>query len=199
MISTLALRCARGLISHKLIDESERELYEYGFFILLSNLIYFLISCVVGAIAGVFVQSVIFYAAFMLIRQYAGGFHAGNEIQCEISTTTSIILSIIIIRLSSSFDLLLILLILGAIAATVIMIFSPLDTAQKRLSDIERRHYRKISCLIIAAYLIITALSVCFKWNTIIYPMCMGMIFEGVLISIGKAQQIYLKTHDIKE
>ena len=90
MISKLASKVVKRLIDNSAIADTEQELYVYGFFILISQILYFTLTMIFGVLLDIVLESVIFYVAFQFIRRYAGGIHASSELKCEIATTTSI-------------------------------------------------------------------------------------------------------------
>ena len=110
MIVKLSSKITELLINRDVISSENKELYDYGFFILLSQILYFIIALIFGIIFNVLLQSVVFYIAFQFIRKYAGGYHASTEGRCEIMSTLSILACIVMIWLSRSYDFSLLLL-----------------------------------------------------------------------------------------
>ena len=105
--------------------------------------IYFflIITSIIGAIFSAFLQSVVFFFAFFLIRQFAGGYHAKTETRCEILSTLSILCCIVLIKLSKMYDIRIALLSISFVFATLIFILCPLDTPEKPLSDKEYKYF----------------------------------------------------------
>ena len=145
MINNLSALLTDKLLAKGSITEDERELYIYGFFMLLSHIMYFVLACIFGILFKCFIESIIFYIAFQFIRRYAGGYHAATETRCEILSTLSIFASTGIIKLSKIHDFKTILLIITLISVVIIFILCPLDTPEKPLSDKEFKYFRKIS------------------------------------------------------
>ena len=83
MISKFAEKLVDCLYCQHDISDDEQELYKYGFFVLLSQILYLIIAIILGSIFKSVFESVIFYIAFQFIRRYAGGFHAKTETRCE--------------------------------------------------------------------------------------------------------------------
>ena len=83
MINNLSTRITNKLLAKGNIAEDERELYIYGLFMLLSHLMYLVLTIVFGLIFKCFLESVIFYIAFQFIRRYAGGYHAETETRAK--------------------------------------------------------------------------------------------------------------------
>lgn len=143
MINKLSAKFTEKLLLRQSITEEERELYIYGFFILLSNLMYIILASLSGLLLGCFLESIVFYIAFQFIRRYAGGYHASTETRCEIISTLSIISSIIVIRLSKQYDFQKILLVVTLVSAIIIFCICPLDTLEKPLSEKEFNFFVK--------------------------------------------------------
>ena len=191
MINNLSTRITNKLLAKGNIAEDERELYIYGLFMLLSHLMYLVLTIVFGLIFKCFLESVIFYIAFQFIRRYAGGYHAETETRCEISSTLSILCCIVLIKLSKMYDIRIALLSISLVFATLIFILCPLDTPEKPLNDKEYKYFRKISWIILSLIIVAIIVSFIFKFNVVFAPCCASLILEGVLIGTGKIKKVY--------
>lgn len=195
MISKLSKLIVKCLLKQSDIKDDEQDLYQYGFFVLLSQILYFIVTCIMGALFGIFFESIIFYVAFQFIRRYAGGYHASTETRCEIMSTLSILACIVVIRLSKTYDFQFALLILSAVSVLCIAVLCPLDTPEKPLSEKEFKYFRKISWLILSAISLVTLISyfVQLKWLQIFFaPCCLSLILESLLLTAGKVKKVVL-------
>lgn len=190
MISKLS----KKIVNQLNILDDEQELYEYGFFILLSQILYFIIAIIIGTICGTVFESIIFYIAFQFIRRYAGGYHAATETRCEILSTLSILACIVVIKLSKTYDIQTALWIISALSAVCIFVFCPLDTPEKPLTDKEFRYFRKISWLILLAIVVAIIVSYIFKFKIVTVPCCLSLILESILLTAGKIKRVSQKT-----
>lgn len=190
MIVKLSSKITELLINRDVISSENKELYDYGFFILLSQILYFIIALIFGIIFNVLLQSVVFYIAFQFIRKYAGGYHASTEGRCEIMSTLSILACIVMIWLSRSYNFSLLLFCISLVAVLVIALLCPLDTPEKPLSNKELKYFRKISWLILFIIAALIVVSYIFEWSYIFSPCCMSLILESILIIAGKIKQI---------
>lgn len=191
MISKLS----KKIVNQLNILDDEQELYEYGFFILLSQILYFIIAIIIGTICGTVFESIIFYIAFQFIRRYAGGYHASTETRCEIFSTLSILACIVVIKLSKTYDIQTALLIISAVSAVCIFVFCPLDTPEKPLTDKEFRYFRKISWLILLAIVVAIIVSYIFKFKIVTVPCCLSLILESILLVAGKIKRVSQKNN----
>lgn len=189
MINKLSEYFTEKLLVNGSISNEEQELYLYGFFMLLSQLMYLILAFIFGLIFNCALESIIFYIGFQFIRRYAGGYHAATETRCEILSTFSILACIVVIKLSKTYDFQTVLLIISAISAVCILVFCPLDTPEKPLSEKEYKYFRKISLLILFAIVVIVIVSYVFKFKIITIPCCLSLILESILISVGKIKR----------
>lgn len=195
MISKFSELLVKYFLKQSNITDDEQDLYQYGFFVLLSQILYFIVTCIMGALFGIFFESIIFYVAFQFIRRYAGGYHASTETRCEIMSTLSILACIVVIKLSKTYDFQFALLILSAVSALCIAVLCPLDTPEKPLSEKEFKYFRKISWLILSAISLVTLISyfVQLKWLQIFFaPCCLSLILENLLLTAGKVKKVVL-------
>lgn len=193
MISKLASKVVKRLVYRSVITDTEQELYVYGFFILISQILYFTLTMIFGVLLDIVLESVIFYVAFQFIRRYAGGIHASSELKCEIATTTSIFLCLLCTKLCETNNIQKPILVLTSITTVFIFVFCPLDTPEKPLTKEECKYFRKISWVI----LLLIMLTICIGWylklEFLIYPCCMGLILESILLVLGKIKRLIKK------
>lgn len=195
MINKLSEFLTKKMLSNNTINDEDKELYVYGLFMLLSQLMFFIIACIFGFILNCIIESIIFYIAFQFIRRYAGGYHAKTETRCEILSSLSILCCIVLIKFSEIYYIKISLLCISLVCAVLIFIFCPLDTPEKPLSEKEFKYFRKISLIILLGILIAIAISCYFEIDYISAPCCMSLILEGILISAGKIK----KVHNVKK
>lgn len=190
MISTLATKISNRLYAASVIEESDKELYTYGFFILISRLFYLIVSVLCGLLLGVLWESVLFYMMFMLLRSYAGGMHAKTESMCSVLTTLSLLASICGIKVLNFVQNEKISLVILSIGAVCIIALSPLDTVQKPLEIAERDLYRRISIIIVAAYLMLALLMYVVGMNGVLNAVAGSVALESALIIAGKIMRL---------
>ena len=190
MINKLALKIAKKFIKHQNLQFDKVEIYQYGFFVLLSNLLFSIITIVIGIALDILLESVVFYFSFLIIRQFAGGYHATTETKCEIISVLSIFVCLVFVRFLKSYDFRTPLLFLTIVAAVLTAVLCPLDTPEKPLSEKEFRYFRKISWIILFVITVTIVISYFFRFNVLFAPCCMSLILELILIIAGKIKQI---------
>lgn len=191
MINKLSITAAKKFIKLPDTQYDKIEIYQYGFFVVFSNLIFFALSLIIGAILKVLLQSLIFYCVFSLLRQFAGGYHAATETRCEILSSFALIGSIGIIKLSSAYDFRFALLLFTLVSSVYIFVLCPLDTPEKPLTEKEFKYFRKISWVILLVITVIIVISYFFKIKTIFAPCCLSLILESLLLIAGKLKKCF--------
>lgn len=82
MFQNMAKSMTEFYIGRGLIDAQRRASYEYGFQLLLSALLHFLLLLSAALLLGLLPEALAFMAAFLLIRWSCGGYHAGSHARC---------------------------------------------------------------------------------------------------------------------
>lgn len=190
MINKLSKFFTDKMLANGNIDKEEQEIYIYGFFVLISNLLYISLVCIFGLIFQCFVESIIFYIAFQFTRKYAGGYHATTEARCEFLSTLSLVICIAMIKISKLYEIEVYMIILAFVSVVSIVIFSPIDTPEKPLSEKEFIYFRRISRVISIFILCIVVLSYALDWKAIVAPCCLALILSAVLLLIGKFKKL---------
>ena len=188
MATALAESIVKWLIATSVVEEGDRELYVYGFFLLITRFFFFLVTVVLGFFLGIPCESVIFYTVFFLLRSYAGGVHARTERACTVWTTFAMSCAVIAIKMVSALNAEVPLIFI--FSNLCIYILSPLDSKGKPLNADEKRRYRKI-CLGILFICDIVVLSAnCLKLPKLYIPVICSISLEACLLGVG---QVYHK------
>lgn len=182
----IAERITQRLIASSVIEEGDRELYSYGFFLLVTKLFFFLVAAAAGVLTDAAFESILFYAVFMFLRSYAGGIHAKTEAACTVLTTLVLIASVLAIQyLQMHTGRALPALMLG-IGSLCIYVYSPLDTSEKPLDAQEKKWYRTICMVALSVCVIASLIAWRCQQESIFYPVSFGIFLESILLMLGK-------------
>ena len=184
MATKLAEYIVRKLIAVSVVEEGDRELYVYGFFLLITRFFFFLVTVAFGVFLKIPCESVIFYIVFILLRSYAGGVHAKTEVACTIWTTLAIGATVFAIRvLEFSSVKILPLLIVGNLS---VFLFSPLENIEKPVDADSRKEYRTICNVLLVVYDIVAVASLRLGVPVLCYSIVCGLSLEAFLLVVGK-------------
>lgn len=170
-----------------------QELYQYAIYITISSLLHCCTILLVGLLYNLVLESALFYASFILIRKFAGGFHANTHVKCYlISTITSIIvLGIIkIITLNTTNDILFSTLFLAFISMLFIWYLAPIDSDNNSLNTKEKNIYKIIS-IVTSLFIFILCVYFSFNKNYNIYiSLVFGLFISFLVLIIRKIEII---------
>lgn len=189
MISSLSILITEALYKSQVIAEEDKELYVYGFFVLLSKGLFFLVSTFFGWTLGVLWESIVFYIMFSTLRSYAGGFHASKESVCTCCTTVSLFLSSLSIWNMERIGNTLIPFCSLVVCSIVVYVLAPLDSEEKPLALCEILKYRRISKVIVIAIVLIAISGGLLHIPGILYIASTSMGLEFLLLILGKAKK----------
>lgn len=184
MATTLAERIVEKLIAASVVEEVDREIYVYGFFLLITRFFFFLVAVTFGFSLKIPCESIVFYIVFIFMRSYAGGVHAKTETACTMWTTLAIGAAIVTVKvIENSVGIVFPLLLLSNFC---IFLFSPLESKEKPLDNYDRRNFRRICCGQLLACNIVIIASLKLSCPTVYGPVICGMSLVSVLLCIGK-------------
>lgn len=103
MIKKLTNHILSYLISSNAIDDNEetKDYYRYGIEITISSLINILLIIIIGIVSGNALESIVFLACFIPLRQFTGGFHAKTYFLCNLSFAVSFIILLIVYKFTN--------------------------------------------------------------------------------------------------
>lgn len=161
-----------GKISRKIVDrllkkgtiiQEEYEVYSFGMEQLLTVIVDCFTAIFIGIVFGQVIEMLFFVCAFIIIRSYAGGYHASTPLRCYLLTT---LINVIVLSVMKFIKLDMIAFIgLLVIASIVILLISPVDTENKPIDDIEYLYYRKKTIIVWSIEIIIALISAIFRFR----------------------------------
>jgi accessory gene regulator B len=84
MIVWLSNCLVRVLFNNKMIEADEIEIYQYGYEIIISTIITFLIVLVSGVVLNCPSAALLYFLIFAMMRQICGGYHAKHYWSCNL-------------------------------------------------------------------------------------------------------------------
>lgn len=132
--------CARGVV-----EEEEKELYTYGYEIILENIGKTILLLIAGGIVHKFVATCIFVVGFVSLRSSCGGYHAKKAWQCDILTVLLwgiVICATPVVRMIVSEQRVFLLLIV-LVSELIIIHYAPVEHKNNRLTKEKREKNRR--------------------------------------------------------
>lgn len=156
MINFLSKKITGVLIRNNILSSSDEEIYVYGFEMIISSVIGFIIIMTAGIYFRILAESLIFYVIFVGIRPFCGGFHAKTHLKCKLTFITSYALVMLAPHAfsemySASHNMLILL-----FSVMGIIVYSPHEHENKPLDEEQKKKNRGISIFLSTAVALVS-------------------------------------------
>lgn len=161
MYQILACKITNSLIEKNIIHIDDKEIYEYSVEVLLSDIVYGLIAILTALLTDSFLASTAFFAGFLSIRKFSGGYHAKTYLRCHFLSWFNQFVMIILYHSIPADYTLVVSYAFIFISCICVFIFAPVENENKPLTYQEKKRYALFSKLIVTfPAAIVIALSV---------------------------------------
>lgn len=152
MISLLSKRIALFLCKKEIIDDEKKSICEYGFELIISIFIGFLLVIISGILLDEFLASLIFYILFVFVRTFTGGFHAKTHFYCKLTMFLCCLFVIIGTKLLNGQPSLIIFNFLFLMVYIVsVFLYAPVEHENAPMTNELKKRNRKISIIMAIA------------------------------------------------
>ena len=155
MIESQAKKMSSFFISNGVIDEKDREKFDYCYEVMLSTLVNVLAIVLAGAVTAFLPQSLCFLAAFVVLKNTVGGYHADSHLACFLCTMSTYLAFRLLAAFLPVGVLPLLSVILAAFAAAAVFLLAPVGTAGKPLGRKQALRLKKDSRLMILCFFLL--------------------------------------------
>lgn len=165
------------LVQYNVINETEKELYQYGLYSLLLLISPFILASGIGFCVGSMKHGIMLILPFVVIRKFSGGYHAKHLRYCILGSCILLFLSITLsIHMKYDWKLG----IITGIASVSLIVFSPIDSENRRLDIDEKRRYKKITAFCVILFGLLNIFFFFLEMH--IYTICFSI---GVILTAG--------------
>ncbi|MBQ9885332.1 MAG: accessory gene regulator B family protein [Lachnospiraceae bacterium] len=185
MFDRVAEQIAGRIFAGNDFDDEKKEVVIYGLSQLLTGIFNLITILVIGIAYGMPIQAVIFTITYILLRIYAGGYHADTPVRCYVFSVVMIMLvlsGIKWLKLSKQLYLM-----SSVVCGLFVFFLSPVDNVNKRLDDKEYMIYGRMARVIVTLELILilvfyqlNARDICIAIEYAIITMCMMLVLGKV-------------------
>lgn len=177
MFTYVTEKIVSNMEKQNMIQTDRRNIYKYGINQILNMLLNIATFLVIGLLFHMEFETVIFTAAYIPLRIYAGGFHAKTPFKCWIVSAVMLLLVLLVMKYADLslyvYDM------LALIGTVVILVLSPVEDKNKPLDKIEKKIYKKRCMWTLVAELLIFILLRFFQRNTV------SICFEVVWVTLS--------------
>ena len=159
MLEQITHKIVNHQIEKGILQESDRNIYQYGYQMLIEFGINILASIVIAILFQAFEIVIVFTIAYLVRRGYAGGYHAKTSIGCFGMSAGILIMSIVVVqKLAEMAMAWWILLVIEVIMMPIIFLGTPIPVKNKPITNNEYLHFKKkvkqIYCIEVVVILI---------------------------------------------
>lgn len=154
LLGKLSRKIGDNLVQSNIVKAEDAEIYIYGINQILTSVLNVSSALIIGLILGTFFEVMVFMAAYIPLRIFAGGYHAKTPSRCYIFS----LIMLIVVSISMKYLLLpewAYSAVLSA-ALLIVLVISPVEDKNKPLDEIEHKVYKKRALIIAATELVIS-------------------------------------------
>lgn len=193
MFKKISNKITNILVNNNIIELKDFEIYRYGFETLVYFIINISIALLIGIIFNKFVHTVIFLSCYCTLRQFTGGYHARNYLECTLTFSFVYLLIILLPNELICEKHLFRLIIMLIISIIIIYKRAPLEDTNKKLNQSEIRYYKKVAIKLAIFLSTIFILSLIFNFfkSYIIY-IYFAIILIAIFLIVGIIKNIFI-------
>jgi len=171
LLAKLSQKIGDDLVRSSVIEAEDAEIYIYGINQILVSVLNVLSALIIGLILGTFFEVMVFMAAYIPLRIFAGGYHAKTPLRCYIFSVVMLIIVSIGMKYLYMEDW--VYYVILAAAALMILVLSPVEDKNKPLDDLEYKVYKRRAVIIFTVEFVICfvfkLVSLCSLFIAIVY------------------------------
>lgn len=191
MYKKLAAILTDKFIKTDVIEEQQREVYLYGFEMLISNIVYVFVFLILAILTQTILCSLLFGISFFITRSIAGGYHAATYSMCHLLSLLNQVLFILLVTLLSQ-ELHPVASVVSILMSSgILLIFAPIDHPNKPFIKTERKRFRRMCCVYAYVIPVIVTALVLFatQLSTYILSFSLGIFSAAFALLSAKIQQ----------
>lgn len=188
MYRTLAKKITNYFIRRNIISDKEKDIYSYGFEIMISSFVYLIIFLTVALISQTLLASLFFWLGLFIIRKTAGGHHANSYTSCHILFLINHIVFVIIALLLPQSIYIFFNIASLAISMALVFILAPVDHKNKPFINNEYNRFKLLSrlyCIVLSIILVFECCNV-IPQNKIVLAFSFGTLSATCSLVSGK-------------
>lgn len=168
---------ADTLLQSGILRDDNVDACRYGLDIFVSSVLEIISILVISVFVGNFVETLLFFLAFVPLRIYAGGYHADTKLKCYfVSIGVYAAFTAAIYALPQTLYITVNML-MSMFSVVIVFAAAPVVHRNKTVNEIERMYYRKFSILIcMVETLIILILTAVFPRSIYIVSLVFGQL-----------------------
>lgn len=142
-------------IRKKRIEQSESEVYQYGYRLLIEKVCAVIMTFVIAILFDAWIEIFIFCVAFIPIRIFAGGYHARHSLSCMVLSAGVLILNIFMGKWFLTTGYANYAFVLEVMLYPAIAWMAPVENSNRVISESEKKYFKRVVLVIYAVQVLI--------------------------------------------
>ena len=144
-------------INESVIEEEEKELYEYGIEVTIEYMVNIITTIIIAFLTNEIISCLFFYGSFKVLRSFSGGVHAKTFFRCYIYSSLVILSTILLIK----FEIVSIMIYrIGALVSIIYLLMTkPVASENKEIDEKEKKFFENKEKKIILIIIIISSIA----------------------------------------
>lgn len=182
-LARLSSKIGNDLVRSNVVKEEDAEIYIYGINQILTSVLNVSSALIIGLILGTFFEVMVFMAAYIPLRIFAGGYHAKTPLRCYIFS----LIMLIVVSIGMKYLILSEWAYYAVLSAALLIVLaiSPVEDKNKPLDEIEHKVYKKRALIIAATELVISIIFRLAGLNKLFIAVVYSFTALGFMITIG--------------
>ncbi len=176
-------RLIDSMIANRIIESSDKAIYEYGLRQGMVILINIFATVIIGLMMSMVWQSLLFMTAYIPLRMYSGGYHAQTQRTCFFLSISMVIISLLAMKYLQTSTITI--LSTGMVAGIIILRFAPMEDENKPLSKYEIKVYGKKAKILYAIELLIVIAMLLLEFQNAALCLAMSLFWVAGLVGIS--------------
>lgn len=148
MIMGISTKITAFLIGQGIVSAEDKEIYEYGFELLIADFINFTFILIIGGVNNKFWQTITYIILFVGLRSVCGGYHAKTHLRCHICTIGAFLAFLVLLNLKLLETSELLIPTGNFLAMILVVLFAPVTHADKPLCQSVYKRNRVVAMVL---------------------------------------------------
>lgn len=196
MYHFISKKIVSRFIAFDVIKQSDKDIYEYGFELLLATTVSILSITTISIIVHRFVMSLLFMVGFIVARLCCGGYHANHHLSCYIITIANYSFFLVATLFLQDQHIGYLLIIFTVLSSIIIFLFAPIEHKNNPLSENEKKRHKKRSRIAVSVFTMISFISIIMNIYFILsFSFITGVFSVSISVIIAKLENLVQKLH----
>lgn len=184
MMKRMARILTNYIIRKKMVDKTDREMYEYGFQLVMELGIFIFLCSLLALVTGMIKEGILFFVIFTPLRSYAGGLHLKKYVSCLVLsclTFGGILLVVKYIELPAIISLILLFFL-----ELVVYLLYPVENVNRVVDEEENVYFKTKLRVFLVADMMIALICVVAGSSSMLFLITATFLMVTITMSIGK-------------